>query len=154
MIELFKTFAPAQIITFIILFAVAFKQVVDFIDWAKKKVQDRDNKVQGAQDEKDDTEQRLKDLESSYEEISTILNSLNENVDLLIQSDKDAIKSFITREHHYYCYQVGWIDDYSLDCLERRYDHYVEEQGYSFIEQLMEELRALPKEPVQEQGKL
>lgn len=154
MIELFKTFAPAQIITFIILFAVAFKQVVDFIDWAKKKVQDRDNKVQGAQDEKDDTEQRLKDLESSYEEISTILNSLNENVDLLIQSDKDAIKSFITKEHHYYCYQVGWIDDYSLDCLERRYDHYVEEQGNSFIEQLMEELRALPKEPVQEQGKL
>lgn len=154
MIELFKTFAPAQIITFIILFAVAFKQIVDFIDWAKKKVQDRDNKVQGAQDEKDDTEQRLKDLESSYEEISTILNSLNENVDLLIQSDKDAIKSFITREHHYYCYQVGWIDDYSLDCLERRYDHYVEEQGNSFIEQLMEELRALPKEPVQEQGKL
>lgn len=154
MIELFKTFAPAQIITFIILFAVAFKQVIDFIDWAKKKIQDRDNKVQGAQDEKDDTEQRLKDLESSYEEISTILNSLNENVDLLIQSDKDAIKSFITKEHHYYCYQVGWIDDYNLDCLERRYDHYVEEQGNSFIEQLMEELRALPKEPAQKQGKL
>lgn len=154
MIELFKTFAPAQIITFIILFAVAFKQVVDFIDWARKKVQDRDNKVQGAQDEKDDTEQRLKDLESSYEEISTILNSLNENVDLLIQSDKDAIKAFITKEHHYYCYQVGWIDDYNLDCLERRYDHYVEEQGNSFIEQLMEELRALPKKPAQEQGKL
>ena len=154
MIELFKTFAPAQIITFIILFAVAFKQVIDFIDWAKKKVQDRDNKVQGAQDEKDDTEQRLKDLESSYEEISTILNSLNENVDLLLQSDKDAIKSFITKEHHYYCYQVGWIDDYNLDCLERRYDHYVEEQGNSFIEQLMEELRALPKKPAQEQGKL
>ena len=149
MIELFKTFAPAQIITFIILFAVAFKQVVDFIDWVKKKVQDRDNKVQDVQDEKDDTEQRLKDLESSYEEISTILNSFNENVDLLIQSDKDAIKSFITKEHHYYCYQVGWIDDYSLDCLERRYDHYVEEQGNSFIEQLMEELRALSKEPAQ-----
>lgn len=154
MIELFKTFAPAQIITFIILFAVAFKQVVDFIDWAKKKVKDRDNKVQDVQEEKDDTEQRLKDLESSYEEISTILNSLNENVDLLIQSDKDAIKAFITKEHHYYCYQVGWIDDYNLDCLERRYDHYVEEQGNSFIEQLMEELRALPKKPAQEQGKL
>ena len=41
---------------------------------------------------------------------------------------------------------MGWIDDFSLDCLERRYQHYADEGGNSFIEGFMEELRALPKQ--------
>ena len=46
-----------------------------------------------------------------------------------MNSDKDAIKAFITREHHYFCYQKKWIDDYSLDCIEKRYEHYKEEEA-------------------------
>lgn len=68
---------------------------------------------------------------------------------MLIDSDKDDIKSYITREHHYFCYQVGWIDDFSLDCLERRYQHYEDEGGNSFIAGFMNELRTLPKQPPQ-----
>ena len=37
-----------------------------------------------------------------------------------------------------------WIDDYSLDCIERRYKHYIDEGGNSFIGQLMIEIRKLP----------
>ena len=65
--------------------------------------------------------------------------------DLLVESDKDDIKAFITREYHYFCEQKGWIDDYSMDCIERRYNHYLEERGNSFIAQLMEAIRALPR---------
>lgn len=68
---------------------------------------------------------------------------------MLIDSDKDDIKSYITREHHYFCYQIGWIDDFSLDCLEKRYRHYADEGGNSFIEGFMDELRALPKQAPQ-----
>ena len=83
----------------------------------------------------------------------TFIKTLSAKVDMLTASDKDAIKAFITREHHYFCYQKGWIDDYSLDCLERRYQHYVEEEGNSFVGQLMEEIRALPRqEPKEEKG--
>ena len=64
---------------------------------------------------------------------------------MLIESDRDDIKSFITREHHRFCYQVGWIDDFSLDCIEKRYKHYKNEGGNTFIDGFMEELRALPK---------
>ena len=71
-------------------------------------------------------------------------------INILIDSDKDDIKSFITKEHHFYCYEKHWIDDYSLDCIERRYKHYQEENGNSFVADLMKEIRQLPKqEPIE-----
>lgn len=41
----------------------------------------------------------------------------------------------------------GWIDDYSMECLERRFLIYQHEHGNSFVEGLMDEIRALPKQP-------
>ena len=38
MFDLLESFTPVQIFTFIILFAIAFKQTVDFIDWLKEKI--------------------------------------------------------------------------------------------------------------------
>ncbi len=63
-------------------------------------------------------------LKENQETTDTVLNELSKKIDMLVDSDKDAIKSYITKEHHYFCYQVGWIDDFSLDCLEKRYQHY------------------------------
>lgn len=74
------------------------------------------------------------------------IDKLSKKVDILMKSDRDAIKAFITREHHYFVYQRGWIDDYSLDCIERRYTHYNEQGGNSFIQTLMTDLRNLPKQ--------
>ena len=69
---------------------------------------------------------------------------------VFIESDKDDIKSWITEKHHFYCYERKWIDDYSMDCIEKRYGHYKDEGGNSFIEELMNELRSLPKTPPQQ----
>lgn len=85
-------------------------------------------------------------LKENQETTDTVLKELSTKIDMLIDSDKDAIKSYITKEHHYYCYQLGWIDDFSLDCLERRYQHYTDYKGNSFISGLMEELRNLPNQ--------
>ena len=84
-------------------------------------------------------------------EIFAKMNELTDNINMLIKSDKDDIKAHITEKHHYFCYIQHWIDDYSLDCLERRYDHYVDEGGNSYIESLMKEIRKLPKQPMQNQ---
>ena len=75
-----------------------------------------------------------------------MLNKLSEKIDVLIASDRDDIRSFITKEHHYFCYEKGWIDNFSLECLENQYSHYVDEGGNSFIKAFMEELRRLPKQ--------
>ena len=72
---------------------------------------------------------------------------MKDKIDMLIESDKDDIKAYITSKHHHFCYEQKWIDDFSLDCLERRYAHYTEEGGNSFIKSFMEELRSLPKSP-------
>jgi hypothetical protein len=42
---------------------------------------------------------------------------------------------------------MKWIDDFSLNCLEKRYEHYLAEKGNSFVHNLMDDLRALPKKP-------
>jgi hypothetical protein len=33
-----------------------------------------------------------------------LINELTKKIEMLIDSDKDDIKSFLTREHHYFCY--------------------------------------------------
>ena len=87
----------------------------------------------------------MNNLKISQEETDNVLQKLSEKINILIESDRDDIKSYITREHHYFCYKVGWIDDFSLDCIEKRYKHYIDEGGNTFVEDLMNELRALPK---------
>ena len=39
----------------------------------------------------------------------------------------------------------GYIDDFSMDAIEKRYDHYKAEGGNSYISDLMHDLRKLPK---------
>lgn len=60
---------------------------------------------------------------------------------------KESIKAYVTERHHFFVYEHGWIDDYSMECLERRFLIYQHEHGNSFVEGLMDEIRALPKQP-------
>ena len=151
MTELLQEVSPSQIVMFIILLCLAFKEVIDFIDWFKGKISKRDETIKEKQDEKESLEERVETLEQKYDGHTEVLNNIAGNVDLLILSDRDAIKAYITSEHHRLCYEKHWVDDYTLDCLERRYGHYVDEHGNSFIEQLMNEIRALPKQSFTEE---
>ena len=148
MTTLLSSYSITQIILFIVVFSLAIKGVIDFLDWAKGKMKVAYNKKKTEEDSEKSVTERIDNLESSIKDIADSVSKVTDKVDLLLESDKDAIKAYITREHHYFCYQKEWIDDYSLDCLERRYDHYIEEHGNSFIEQLMNEVRALPKKPL------
>jgi hypothetical protein len=147
MVTLLENFSIAQIILFIILLAIAIKSVVDFYDWLKGKVNQHDTTQQIKHDDETNTNERFNQIEHTISDLVTSVDKINKNVDTLIASDRDDIKAYITKEHHYFCYQKKWIDDYTLDCLERRFQHYVDEKGNSFIEQLMSEIRALPKQP-------
>ena len=44
-------------------------------------------------------------LKENQKETDKILKDLSDKIDMLIDSDKDAIKAYITREHHFFCYQ-------------------------------------------------
>lgn len=146
MVQLLSHYSLDDTILFIVLLALAFKGVFTFFSWAGDLLKQMVHKAE--------TPQKLEQIiEIQKEEIDGMkdcLNKLNDSVHLLINSDKDAIKAYITRQHHYFVYERKWIDDYSLDCIERRFVHYQQEGGNTFIQELMQELRALPKQPLKE----
>jgi hypothetical protein len=43
-------------------------------------------------------------LQNNQKDTDAILKDLSAKIDMLIDSDMDSIKSFITKEHHYFCY--------------------------------------------------
>lgn len=149
--DLVGTYSAQEILLFLVTFALAVKGFVSFWDWGYarlkqvfKKESDQEQEIDSIQKHFDE---HLKDYEKMQNSQNETLRILTEKINLLIDSDKDSIKSFITERHHHFCYEEEWIDDYSMDCIERRYKHYTDEGGNSFIHDLMEELRALPKHP-------
>ena len=153
MIELLQKYSPSDILMFTILLALAVKSLISFFDWAYERFQRIFNKEYSKLNKQQELEKRLqrgdeiiKTLQANQQMTDKVLQNLSAKIDMLVDSDKDAIKSYITKQHHYFCYQTKWIDDFSLDCLEKRYGHYADQGGNSFIEGFMEELRALPKQ--------
>lgn len=144
--ELIKQYDATTIIEVIVLFALMIKGVISFGEWAFSKIKKVVKKVDEPEIIKNDIEQQSKEIS----QMQASINQMMKKIDTLIASDKDDIKAFITREHHYFVYQKGWIDDYSLDCIEKRYSHYVDEGGNSFIKGLMQEIRRLPKKPIED----
>lgn len=153
--DLLNTFSIEQILLFIILLAASIKGVISWIDWVK----DKGDKIFHKKNEKLTLQKSVENLTKSQEamkcdinkcqnQLKDTINEIKQAIDLLMQSDKDDIKSYITREHHYFCYVLGYIDDYNLDCIERRYKHYEDEGGNSFVSDLMKDIRALPKRPI------
>ena len=152
MAELLATFTVPQIILFIVLLAVAFKKIADFLDWLGSKIKKRDVKNQEALAKEKEKEERLAKTEEIVSQMATEMSSMSKKIDILMESDKDDIKAWITQQHHYYCYTKEWIDDFTLDTIEKRYSHYLEEDGNSFVGDLMRDLRALPKRPMDDRG--
>ena len=156
MIELLQHYSLSEVFIFTILLALAAKSLITFFDWANERIKKAFNKQYSKITEKEKIKNRLDEedqvilsLQKSQQMTDKILQDLQAKIDMLIDSDKDSIKSYITREHHYFCYQKGWIDDFSLDCVEKRYDHYEDQGGNSFVGGLMDQLRALPKQEPQ-----
>lgn len=156
MLELLETYSFSQIIIFIIFLAIAIKEGIILITWFKdffrKKFSD-DMKNTITTNKHNEQICKIKEdiqiLIDNQEKVFKEIELFKQQLEMIIESDKDDIKSWITEKHHFYCYERKWIDDYSMDCIEKRYGHYKDEGGNSFIEELMNELRGLPKTPPQ-----
>ena len=147
MLSLLSSYSIAEIAMFIVILAFAIKEVVTYRDWGHERVGKEVNKKVQKSKEKEELETRLKKYDDDIAALKEQNESISGNIQLLLDSDRDDIRAWITREHHYFCHQLKYIDNFSRDCLEKRYGHYVEEGGNSFIGNLMKELRALPDSP-------
>lgn len=164
MIELLSTLTFSQILIYGVLFAVAAKEFYSMKDFFKKRT---DDKYEEENNERKQIEQILssiqnlekamerQDLENEkfHEKIENVTKywqeiekDFRDTLRLLLESDRDAIKSFLVKEHHHFVAEK-WIDDFSLDTVEKRYGHYKAEGGNSYICELMQDLRKLPNMP-------
>lgn len=154
MIALLQHYSLSDILIFIVFLALAIKGFITFFDWARDRIRQVFNTEYQHLSEKERLEKRLQEnsqmirtLQENQQKTDKILENLSNKINMLIESDRDDIKAFITEKHHLYCYQRKWIDDFSLECLEKRYKHYEDEGGNSFIGGFMQQLRSLPKQP-------
>ena len=152
MIDILTKYSLSQIIIFGVLLALALKTLFGAFEWVKAKalmIAKKENRYQELQnmiiEETTERKQKLNSIQSDLNGLSQFVGKIAKKIDLLLQSDRDDIKSFITREYNYLVLQKGQIDHYSLEAIEKRYGHYVEEGGNSFVENMMIALRQLPR---------
>ena len=164
MVELLSTLSLSQVLIYGILIALAAKEALVLKDFFKKRTDDKYaeedeekkqieqilSAIQGLErsinSSKEEEKKLHKNIENLYEHWKTQEQEYHKVLQLLIESDKESIKSFIVKEHHHFIDQK-WIDDFSLDTIEKRYSHYREEGGDAYIGELIQDLRALPNFP-------
>lgn len=154
MVDFFTRYTLVDIIVYTALLVVMIRKAYEFFEWYREKNDKHyanktalHESLKGFQEQFKEQKELNQEVLTTIHEIQTQMSNISNNVDLLISSDKDAIKSFITEKHHYFCAK-GSIDDHSLDTIELRYGHYKQEGGNSYIKDLMEEIRDLPHEEV------
>lgn len=143
LIQLFSQFNLGQILIIIVLLGLSAKGVVTFFDWVKTRLYKLSNK----QLKSKKANEQIKNQEETINNLKKDVEKIQKSIDTLIESDKENIKAWITEKHHYYCYEKKYIDDYTLDCLEKRFTRYETEGGNSFVHNLMDDLRDLPRKP-------
>ena len=144
MLELFKTYSIDEIIIFILLLALATKGIIDLLDWFKSRFRKPIEEENKKKEKEQEIIEKLDNHEKQILLCKECLSKITKSMDILIASDRDDIKSWITEKHHYFCYELGYIDDYNLQCIEARYKHYKEENGNTFIDGFMVDIRKLP----------
>lgn len=154
--ELFTKYSLTEIILFIFVFATSLKGFFTLWDYFYDKIKRHFKEETEEEQDKIDITKQLANISAQIENINAQhildrqelikkIDETNATISVLLASDKDDIKSWITEKHHYFCYESKCIDYQSLDCIEKRYRHYVDEGGNSYVADLMNEIRALPK---------
>ena len=161
MIDLLEAYSISEIFIFIVIAVIAVKASWDLIDFFKDKYLKKFNKDYEKKKQDDilkdhyaDCQRQYTETMSAYENLSEkmddvidSIDNINTKVNELIESDKHDIKQAIVRDYHYFVEKQGWIDDFSLDTLELRFNDYKSEGGNSYVAGLMSEIRQLPKHP-------
>ena len=157
MLELLKAYSVEQILIFCVMLLFAIKSAVDLAEWMYEKYTKKFNKDYSVLEKEEDTEEKYNELKnqldtlmSEFHGFSQRMENKMENIDSqliqLAQSDMHDIKSWMVEKHHQLI-EAGWVDDFTMDTIEKRFDDYKKENGNSYVEGLVNEIRALPHHP-------
>jgi len=144
MIEALESLGLTNIVIIILILLFGIKELLELIDFFKGRNKQAFQSVK----EEEEIKQLIKDTAGKITDIQKhfdgVVEEHNKTLKMLVASDRDDIKGYITEKFHYFT-ELGYIDDFSMEVLERRFEHYIAEGGNSFIEAMMNQLRALPR---------
>lgn len=150
--QFFTQYSTEFIIIFIISIGVAIKFASELYDFFYNKIHSKFESESSADREHHDLVEMMRKLEGNIDDLKSMIDDQNKKIDWLQEQTtitterlQEDARSYIIDKHHYFCYEIGKIDDLSLQSLERRYVYYKNAGGNSFIDGLMEEIRALPR---------
>ena len=117
-----------------------------------KSLQTIDSKMDNFETAANKRAERLKKVENKLETLEEYNKTthkqqkeLDKSMKLVQERLQENTRSFLIDAHHRFCYDVKGIDDQSLQSMERRYLYYKAAGGNSFIDELMREVRELPR---------
>ncbi len=166
--QLLAQYNPGDIVIIVILLLACAKSLGEALSWAYKTVREkfkRDSDTEHVVEQHEVLEDRfsalaedVKVLCKTTESIQSQLQILSDKTDSMKQKISEieenqhnvreqflySIRVFIIDKYHYHCYQTHQMDEVTMDSLENQYAKYKELGGDSFIDGLMDRLRALP----------
>lgn len=157
--EFLAGFSLTQIIFCVVGIILAFKGGWDLFDYFKGKYDEKFNKdyskikqqellmehYKNCKSQHDETMVQYESLSGKLDGVVNSIDDLSEKVNKLGQNDQHTIKQIIVKEYHSFM-KKGWIDDFSLDTLMLLYEDYKKLGGNSYVANLMDELKRLPRE--------
>ena len=149
--ELLARFELTDIIIMLTLLIVGAEKLIKAIDWLRarfRKSYDEENTLKEEVEDLNKFYEEKKVVDEGFAKVNARIDKICDLVDMLVESDKESINAYITERHHFFVQERKWIDYHSMDCLERRFAIYEREHGNSFVEDLMNDLRQLPKMPI------
>lgn len=116
----------------------SLKTIVIKIDELQAEVQENTERLTKVEEKVSQLEQYSQTTHEHQKELEYQMKVVQERL-------QENTRSFLIDAHHRFKYEVEGIDDLNLQSLERRYLFYKTAGGNSFIDDLMKEVRELPR---------
>lgn len=136
MVQFFQQYTLEATIIFLFMFGTALKQGYELVQYFRNKTVDHVDKIR-------EQEEALEQVINNMQQQQKQLQSITDKIDELLVSDKDSIKSWIVMLYKQCKKDPSGLDSMQMDLLERRFSHYKQEGGNSYIDNLMQELREI-----------
>lgn len=136
--NLLNTFDLKTIILVLFLVAVGARELIQLYHYFQMR-------IYGKFETQDNEKETMNNMEKSMQSVLLELKDIDKKLTLLQVSNRDSIKSWILMSYQKYKENNAQLDSMQMDLLERRYQHYKDQGGNSYIDEIMEELRSIYK---------
>lgn len=136
--NLLNAFDFKTIILVLFLAAVGVREVIQLYRYFHIR-------IYGSFEKRDNAKDIMNQMGRSMQSVLIELKDIDKKLTLLQASNRDSIKSWILMSYQKYREDSTQLDSMQMDLLERRYQHYKDQGGNSYIDEIMDELRAIYK---------